>query len=128
MPTPRVADERESLAGLLKRLATDGIELVQAELSLARAEAIGISRSFILAGATILTCFIFLIATVMMLAEAAALGLQPYFSSAPLAYLTVALVMLILTILSGWLGVKLITRQYQPVGTIFKWVTGRKLK
>ncbi len=125
MPTPRSA--HESLSGLLKKLATEGWDVAQAELDLARAEAVGASKLYVMSGVICLACLVMAIVTLLMFAQAAALGLEPYFNSLTQAYLITGLAMSALTALLGWLGVTLFTRKYQPVGTIFKWLTGQRL-
>ena len=124
MPTHRAS--HESLSELLKKLATEGWDVAQAELDLARAEAVGASKLYVMGGVICLACLVMAIATVVMLAQAVALSLEPYFNNPTSAYLITGLAMSILTVFLGWLGVTLLTRKYQPVGTIFKWLTGRR--
>ena len=124
MPTHRAT--QESLSGLLKKLATEGWDVAQAELDLARAEAVGATKLYVMGGVICLACFVMAIATVVMFAQAVALGLERYFNNPTNAYLITGLAMSILTVFLGWLGVTLLTRKYQPVGTIFKWLTGQR--
>ena len=124
MPTPRATPE--SLGGLLKKLAGEGWDVAQAELDLARAEAVGAGKLYVMGGVICLACLVMAIATVVMFAQAAALGLERYFINPTNAYLITGLAMSILTVFLGWLGVTLLTRKYQPVGTIFKWLTGQR--
>ena len=124
MPTHRATPE--SLGGLLKKLAAEGWDVAQAELDLARAEAVGVSKLYVMGGVICLACLVMAIATVVMFAQAAALYLEPYFNNPTNAYLITGLSMSILTVFLGWLGVNLLTRKYEPVGTIFKWMTGQR--
>ena len=124
MPTHRAT--QESLGELFKKLAAEGWDVAQAELDLARAEAVGASKLYVMGGVICLVCLVTAIATVLIIAQAAALGLEPYFNSPAKAYLVTGLAMSILTVFLGWLGVTLLTRKYQSVGTIFKWLTGQR--
>lgn len=124
MPTPRAT--HESLSGLLKKLATEGWDVAQAELDLARAEAVGASKLYALSAVICLACLVMAIATLVIFAQAVALVAEPYFNSLPKAYLITGLAMSALTAFLGWLGATLFTRKYQPVGTIFKWLTGQR--
>ena len=125
MPTPRATHEGMSLVGLFKKLASEGLEVAQAELDLARAEAVGVTKLYAAGVVICLAGFVLAIATVVMLSQAVALGLEPYFSSLAKAYLTTSLAMLILTIFLTWLGVNFLKHKYQPVGIIFKWLAGK---
>ena len=125
MPTPRATHEGMSLVGLFTKLAAEGLEVAQAELDLARAEAVSVTKLYAVGAVICLAAFVVAIATVVMLSQAMALGLEPYFSSLAKAYLTTSLAMLILTIFLTWLGVNFLKRKYQPVGIIFKWLAGK---
>ena len=126
MPIPRALHEELSLSSLFKRLAAEGLDVARAELDLARAEAVGATKLYVTGGAICIACFVAAIATAVILAQAAASALQPYFSGPAMAYLVVGLAMLLLTVFLGWLGVNFITLKYQPVGTIFKWLSGQR--
>ena len=123
---PTHSGTHESLSGLLKKLAGEGWDVAQAELDLARAEAVGATKLYVMGGVICLACLVMAIATVVMFAQAAALYLEPYFNNPTNAYLITGLSMSILTVFLGWLGVNLLTRKYEPVGTIFKWMTGQR--
>ena len=125
MPTPRATHEGMTLVGLFKKLAAEGLEVAQAELDLARAEAVSVTKLYAGGAVICLAGFVVAIATVVMLSQAMALGLEPYFSSLAKAYLTTSLAMLILTTFLTWLGVNFLKRKYQPVGIIFKWLAGK---
>ena len=126
MPTPRATQESQSLSDLFKKLADEGLQVAQAELDLARAEAVGLTKLYVVGGFLCVTCVAVAIATMVTLANAAALGLEPYFNSPAKAYLVTGLAMSVLTVFLGWLGVNLLTRKYQPIGTIFKWLAGQR--
>lgn len=126
MPTPRLSQENHSLSGLFKKLTTEGIEVVKAELNLARAEAAGFTKLIVVGSVICVLCFVVAISTVVILAQAAALGLEPHVSSPAMAYLITGLVMALSTAFLAWLGIKFLTQKYRPVGTIFKWLTGQR--
>ena len=124
MPTPKATRGGMTLVGLFKKLAAEGIEVAQAELDLARAEAVSVTKLYAVGAVICLAGFAVAIAAAVMLSQAMALGLEPYFSSLAKAYLIAGLAMLILTIFLTWLGVNFLKRKYQPVGVIFKWLAG----
>jgi hypothetical protein len=126
MPTPRVTPEGMTLVELLKKLAAEGLEVAQAELDLARAEAAGVTKIYVTGAVICVACFMVATATVVMLSEAMALGLEPYFNSPATAHLITALAMSLLAIFLAWLAVKFFTRKYQPIGAIFKWLYGQR--
>ena len=126
MPTPRATQESQSLSGLFKKLTVEGIEVVRAELDLARAEAAGITKFYIAGVIICLACFVMAIATVVALVQAVALGLESYLGSGAMAYLITGIVMSILTAILAWVGINILTQKYQPVGTIFKWLGGQR--
>ena len=126
MPTPRATQESQSLSGLFKKLTAEGIDVVRAELNLACAEAAGVTKIYVLGSVICLACFVMAIATVVMLAQAAALGVAPYVGGVAMAYLITGLVMSILTTFLALFGFNFLTRKYRPVGTIFKWLTGQR--
>lgn len=125
MPIPRALHEELSLSSFFKKLVAEVLDVARAELDLARAEAAGVAKLYVTGGVICLACFVVATATAVILGQAAALALQPYFSGPAMAYLITGLAMFLLTILLAWLGVNFITRKYQPVGTIFKWLTGQ---
>lgn len=125
---PRSARDDQSSARLFNRALEEGIDLAQAELVLARAEVGRLTKSYIVGVALCLTASALLIATLVILGEAAATGLIPFVKSAPLAYFIAGLGMLLLTFLIVWIGVGFLTRKPKPVGSIFKWLTGEQVK
>lgn len=125
MPTPRATDEKHSLAELLKKLAAEGLEVARAELDLARAEAACVTKHYIIGASICVGCFVVANAAVVILSQAAALSLEPYFSTPAKAYLMTGLAMSLITIFMGWLGVTFLTRKFHPVGIIFKWLSGQ---
>ena len=126
MPTPKATHEKRSLSELLKKLAEEGLEVARAELDLAHAEAAGLAKQYVTGVVICLTSFALAIAAFVILSQALAIALEPYFNSPAVAYLIAGLAMMIITIFLGWLGVSFLTRKYKPVGTIFKWLNGRR--
>ena len=118
--------ETRSLSELLRKLAEEGLEVARAELDLARAEAANVAKLYVMGIFICLACFAVAIATLVILSQALALALEPYFNSPAEAYLIAGLAMTLIAFFLGWLGISFLTRKNQPVGTIFKWLTGRR--
>ncbi len=125
MPMPKTAPANLSLGNLFRELAGDGLEVAQAELSLARAEALGISKRIITGLAICVVSFIFVLATVIILAEGAVAALQPFVNNVAVADLAVGIVLLVLSAFLMWLGSTFLPRNYKPVGSIFRWLAGK---
>lgn len=125
---PKSGHEQESLSSLFKQVAGEGIDLAQAELSLARAEMAGLTKSYMIGLVFFLAAFALSIATLVILSEAATAEIEPYVNSLALAYFIAGLLMLVLTILLVAVGVSFLTRKYKPIGTIFKWLAGQQVK
>ena len=123
---PSASREGESLSSLIKRLVDEGIDLARAELNLARAEAVDASKQYVWGGVICVASLIIAIATVVIFAQATANGLQKYFNDPAISYLVTGLGMAILTVFLGWLGFYIVTRKFQPVSTIFKWLAGKE--
>ena len=117
--------DSQSLGDLFRKLAAEGLDLARSELALARAEAAAATKYYVAGFVICAACFALAIATVVILAQTAAIALQPYFSGPAMASLVAGLAMAIFTALLAWLGVKFLTRKFRPVGTISKWLTGQ---
>lgn len=122
----KYAQNNISLAALFKKLAREGIDLAQAEISLARAEANSIKNNYIGGAAFCAAAALTLLASVILLSESAVAALAPYVESVALAYALIAFVLLILTFTLVLVGMSYMNRKTQPVGTIFKWVAGER--
>lgn len=125
---PRSAHDQESLSGLFKQIAGEGIDLAQAELSLARAEAAGLTKSYVVGIALCLIAFALSIASLVILGEAAAAAVALYTQGEAFAHFIVGVVMLVATVVLVFLGITFLTRKYKPVGAIFKWLAGQQVK
>ena len=125
MPIPRASLEAQSLSGLFKTPAAQGLDVARAELDLVRAEAAGALKLYLPGLVICAACFAVAVATVVIVALAAALALQRYYNVPALAHLSTGWAMPLLTILLACPGVNVITRKFRPVGTISKWLTGQ---
>jgi len=113
---------RVSSTGLVEKALEEALLLAQAELVLARREAVQIAKSYSYATAICIVAVAFLFPTVMILAVAAALGLAPHVGGPALAFLAVGAVLAVITGGLAILGVKLLTRKHNAVGIIFRWL------
>ena len=68
MPKPR--DKEARITDLLKKLASDGISVVDAELQLARGEASRLLKQYLVSLAICVFCFVLAISAVTILAQA----------------------------------------------------------
>lgn len=126
MPKPRAeTQENENLAGLFKKITTEGLDVAHAELDLARAEAINLAQIYVTGVILCVVSFVFAISTTVLMGQATALFLQRYIHSLVGSYLVTGIIMLISTLLLAWLGFKQFKQKITPVGTIFTWMTGQ---
>jgi hypothetical protein len=125
---PRSAEESQPSLRLFQQAVGEGIDLAQAELSLARAEAAGLTKHYIVGLGFCVAAFVLAIATLGIFGVAAARAIAPHVHSAAMAYSIVGAAMVVLTLVLLWAGMSLLTRKPKPVGTIFKWLTGQQVK
>ena len=97
MPIPRASHEAQSHSGLFKTLAAQGLDILQAELYLVRAEAARAIKLYVPGLVICAACFAVAIATVVIVALAAALAIQSYFNGPTVVYLIAAWGMPLLT-------------------------------
>jgi Putative Actinobacterial Holin-X, holin superfamily III len=122
MPKPH--DEQIPFPQLLKQLAGDGVRVIDAELSLAKAEATTAVRGYLAAAVLGVVCFAVAIAALIIFAQAGAYALMPYFANSAYAYLSVGLVLVAMSIVLALFANHLLSRKTRPVGMIFKWLNG----
>lgn len=124
MPKPR--DKEARITDLLKKLASDGISVVDAELQLARGEASRLLKQYLVSLAICVFCFVLAISAVTILAQAGVMAIAPYFPNPAYAYLSIGSVLLALTIGLLFIATTIATRKHKPVGLISKWLAGHE--
>jgi TRAP-type C4-dicarboxylate transport system permease small subunit len=122
MPKPR--DDETRITDLLKKLAADGISVVDAELQLAKGEAARLMKQYVISLAICIFCFVLAISAVTILAQAGVMAITPYFMNPAYAYLSVGFVLLALTIGLLFIATTIATRKHRPVGLVSKWLAG----
>jgi Putative Actinobacterial Holin-X, holin superfamily III len=124
---PKVRDGRLSLTELLQKLASDGKNVAESEMALARAEIGVMSREYlkgiVLAAISFASAFV----TLFILAQTVALYLERIIDDQALAFLLVTGAMIILTVLLAVWAKSLFTLRHQPVGSVMKWLIGSKV-
>lgn len=124
MPMPEDGRPRTTLPQLVKQLAGDGVRVAEAELALSRAELAAIIRSYVKGIVIGAVAIAVLIVAMAILAQAAAIAIEPYLASAAAAYLCVGL---LLSAAAGALALTanhILKQKHEPVGLIFKWFAG----
>jgi Putative Actinobacterial Holin-X, holin superfamily III len=116
-----ITRQRKSLSQLLRQLAGDGARVAEAELAQARSELGDVIRNYIISLVLGAAGLGMMIVAVMMLSHATALALAPYLQSEVYAYLSVGLVLAVITIILIVAAYNFLVRKLKPVGLIFKW-------
>ncbi len=112
---------RPSFPQLIKQLANDGARVAESELALARSEIGDVVRSYIYGIALGVAGIAVMTVAVAILAHAAAMALTPYLANAAYAYLSVGLILALITFGLLFAAKRSILKKHEPVGLIFKW-------
>jgi uncharacterized membrane protein len=113
--------QRKSLSQLLKQLAGDGARVAEAELAQARSEFGDVIRGLVIGIAIGAAGIAVMMVAVTILAQSAAIAIAPYVSNPAYAYLSVGLVLIVITISLFVLAYCCLMKKRKPVGLIFRW-------
>jgi cytochrome c biogenesis protein CcdA len=121
---PKARDEEAHVSDLLKKLAADGLGMVDAELQLVKAEVSRLIRQYVISLAICVLCFVLAISSVTVLAQAGVMAITPFFANPAYAYLSIGFLMLAITVGLLFVATTIATRKHRPVGLISKWLAG----
>lgn len=124
MPMLEDGRQRTTLPQLVKQLAGDGVRVAEAELALSRAELAAIIRSYVKGIVTGAVAIAVLIVALIVLAQGAAIALAPYLASATSAYFCVGAGLAVVTIGLALISIHMLKKKHEPIGLIFKWLSG----
>jgi cytochrome c biogenesis protein CcdA len=124
---PKVQDGKLSLTELLQKLASDGKNVAESEIALARAEIGLMSRDYLKGVVIAAISFASAFVSLFIIAQAVAFYLERIIDDQALAFLVVAGTMIILTVLLAAWAKSLFNFKHQPVGSVMKWLIGSKV-
>jgi uncharacterized membrane protein YidH (DUF202 family) len=113
--------QRKSLSNLLTQLAGDGVRFAEAEVAQARSELDDVLRGLLIGLAIGAAGIAVMMVAVTIFALSAAIALTPYVPNPAYAYLSVGLVLAIVTISLIVVAYICLTKKRKPVGLIFRW-------
>ena len=127
-PTDQDTDDapQQDLAGLLRKLADDGVRWASSELALARAEGGGFLRRCLIAIALVFASFAVLLAAIVILAEALVAALATYMNGEGYAGLAVGLAMIVLVVIMGLIARNLVLHGRRPKSLPFRWLASQE--
>ena len=109
---------------LFKELAGDGKRWLDAELALAKAEAGLRMRGYAAGLGVAFAGLAFLLAAIVVLAQAGVAGLTPHVSGPAVAGLAVGIALLVIVLVLALVAKSLLVNKTQPIGLVFRWLTG----
>lgn len=120
----RYSASKPAVAELFKDLAGDGVRWADAEIALAKAEAGILLRGYVTGLVVAIVCLSIMIVALVILAQAGAMALMPYFNSELVANATVGLVLMGVVVVLAFTACHLLARKTPPTGLIFRWLAG----
>jgi membrane protein len=109
---------KATLKELFKKLADDGKRWLEAELTLAKAEAGHRLRDSAIAAGLGFVGFLILIGTLVVLAQACVTMLTPYVSDPATAGLTVGIILLVIVLILAFVAKRLLLRKIPPMRSV----------
>ncbi len=120
MPSAMAASPRPAIRPLLRRLASDGARLAEAEADLARLEARSLLRRILVAVILGVAAFVALLTALVVLAQTGVAALAPNLGSEVIAGLAVGAGILLLAALCV-LGLRMAFR-WEPESLVLSWL------
>lgn len=120
MPMPETNEEMPGAIQLFRQLFGEGARVVEAELALARSEAVSTMRGYLVGAAVAAMALAVIIVALSIMAQSAALAMTAFFTNPAIAYLVVGLALVLVAIVLVLASKYLLMRRHRAVGVVFK--------